>query len=683
MLKDTFSQHLRSTFLCAGDDHITFDRCRSASQQLFRQFSDACKPAPGSRIAVLAEDPLLAIVMVHAVISGNCTPIPVPPGYTEQQINQLFDMLDPAFCIVETHLAYKCSAAHKLYCVDSLPETAEENDTSGRTKWSDLPLMLCHAATDGSLRRKEISADLLEKIFHQYDELYEVKPSDVLLIFEEELYTRIPEVLWAWYNGITVVLHASADKSPMDQWVPTAVSFGMQFGLFYFGSHNEGVAERNKYKLLIDSVKFADEHDFSCVWTPERHFNQFGGLFPNPSVLSAALAMVTSRIQLRSGSIVSPLHHAVRIAEDWSVVDNLSNGRAAVSFASGWQCNDFVFFPDRYDKRHEYMLEQIAEVKSFWKGEHRAMLNGLKTPVEIEIFPKPVQAELPVWMTVSGKTESFVDAGKIGANILTHLLWQDTDELIGKIRAYRDSLEMNGFDPASRIVSVMAHTFLGADNDAVKEKVKPFLMDYIRSSVHLIEAMSGSNVQNREKKDVVGRYGTVEEEMPAELLEQLVEFAFERFFEKAALLGTPEKTHHLIRKLKGYGVDEIACLIDFGLPDKEILAALPYLNELRKLYDTTLIRKYNVTLMRCSGEKLASLKSNNDAALFLSRLRKILTDSSHDALSADQEYDHRQHILRFNEHDVNSLFDVIDVAIPEMKEADVLEDFNAPIDKSF
>src|ERR1044072_8239679 len=82
----------------------------------------------------------------------------------------------------------------------------------------------------------------------------------------------------------------------------------------------------------VERAMFAARHGFTAVWTPERHFQAFGGLYPNPSVLSAALAMITERVQIRAGSVALPLHHPVRVAEEWSVVDNLSNGRAAISF---------------------------------------------------------------------------------------------------------------------------------------------------------------------------------------------------------------------------------------------------------------------------------------------------------------------------------------------------------------
>ena len=42
------------------------------------------------------------------------------------------------------------------------------------------------------------------------------------------------------------------------------------------------------------------------------------------------------------GSVVLPLHSPIRVAEEWSVVDNLSGGRVGISFAAGWQPNDHV-----------------------------------------------------------------------------------------------------------------------------------------------------------------------------------------------------------------------------------------------------------------------------------------------------------------------------------------------------
>ena len=58
----------------------------------------------------------------------------------------------------------------------------------------------------------------------------------------------------------------------------------MQFSLYYFGNYAAPFSE-DKYKLVLEGAKFADEHGFTGVWLPERHFHAVGGFSPNPVVL--------------------------------------------------------------------------------------------------------------------------------------------------------------------------------------------------------------------------------------------------------------------------------------------------------------------------------------------------------------------------------------------------------------
>src|ERR1700722_3159281 len=121
----------------------------------------------------------------------------------------------------------------------------------------------------------------------------------------------------------------------------------MKFSLMFFGVT---APQRSNigYRDVLEAAKLADGLGLEAVWTPERHFDPFGGRFASPSVMSAAIASTTERIDVRAGSLISPLHDSISIAEEWSMVDNLSNGRAGISFGTGWNTNDFVFRPDRY-----------------------------------------------------------------------------------------------------------------------------------------------------------------------------------------------------------------------------------------------------------------------------------------------------------------------------------------------
>lgn len=94
--------------------------------------------------------------------------------------------------------------------------------------------------------------------------------------------------------------------------------------VFFFSADS---AEKNRYQFILECAQLADRLGYNAIWTPERHFHQFADLYPNPSVLSAGLATITQQVKLRAGSVVAPLHHPARIAEEWAIVDNLSVGR--------------------------------------------------------------------------------------------------------------------------------------------------------------------------------------------------------------------------------------------------------------------------------------------------------------------------------------------------------------------
>ena len=338
----------------------------------------------------------------------------------------------------------------------------------------------------------------------------------------------------------------------------------------FFAASNEPAG--GPYDLLIKATKFADEHDLTCVWTPERHFDRFGGMFPNPALTMAALAVQTSRVELRAGSLILPLHDPIRVAEELAVVDQLSRGRVAVSFGSGWNANDFVFFPDRYVDRQKIMYEQIDMVRRLWAGETIERINGAGRHVEIAVLPRPYQEEIPIWVTSSGHPDTFTSAGRIGANVLTHLIGQDTDQLASKIRLYREERRRAGHGEGGR-VALMLHTFLGPDTASVRSLVEQPFREYLKAAADLEgrAAEGGGSISGGK------RLG--EEEISAEVMDELLDLTFERYVERASLFGTADTRRDFVAELRSIGVDEIACLVDFGLPDATILDGLGFLAE--------------------------------------------------------------------------------------------------------
>ena len=305
------------------------------------------------------------------------------------------------------------------------------------------------------------------------------------------------------------------------------------------------------------------------MWTPERHFHDFGGLFPNPAVTGAALAALTERVSIRAGSVVAPLHHPVRIAEEWSLVDNLSGGRVGVSFASGWHAVDFALRPENYERRKEVVLETIETVRRLWRQESVSLPDGSGAETSIAIHPPPVQPELPIWLTSAGSVETFEAAGRLGAGVLTHLLGQDAEELAKKIAVYREAFTPQPGSSASAQVVLMLHTYLGTDRGEVRETVREPFSAYLRSSIGLFARAAG------------GQRLDLDRMSPADL-QFLIDRSFDRYFDTGGLFGTVEDGVRIVDGLRNLGVDEVACLVDFGVDPDRVLDSLQYLDELRR-----------------------------------------------------------------------------------------------------
>jgi natural product biosynthesis luciferase-like monooxygenase protein len=344
----------------------------------------------------------------------------------------------------------------------------------------------------------------------------------------------------------------------------------MDFSLFYFDGDGSG-DQPQKYRLLIESAKFADRNGFKAIWTPERHFYAFGGLYPNPALTSAALAMITEQIRLRAGSAVIPLHDPVRFTEDWSVVDNLSNGRSEIAFAPGWTVDDFVLSREPHSNRKMLMWQNIELVQKLWRGESIDRQDATGKTFTVKTLPKPLQAQLPIWMTAQA-AETFIEAGKIGANVLTSLLGGTLEDVTSKIKLYRNALAKYGHDPRSRKVALMIHTFVGEDLEAVKNQVRQPFCHYLKTHYDLLEGLAKGMGLTVSMKD-----------FSEDDIDSLLEFGVEGFMKGRSLIGTPASCQPFVEQMRQGGIDEIACLIDFVQDRDLILASLPYLNQLRQL----------------------------------------------------------------------------------------------------
>jgi natural product biosynthesis luciferase-like monooxygenase protein len=587
----------------------------------------------------LERSPEVVVAMLGILKAGGAY-VPLDPGYPRERIAFMLEDAAPPVLVTLAGLreALDLRAPQIVLLDRDAPAIAGEPSAppAARAEPQDLAYALYTSGSTGKPKGVMVRQRNVVNFFVGMDECLGTDPGVWLAVTSLSFDISVLELLWTLCRGYKVVLYADGASK-----AATSPSASIDFSLMFFASA-EGAADdaQDKYHLLIDAARFGDRHGFTAVWTPERHFFAFGGLYPNPSVASAALATITERIQLRAGSVVSPLHNPIRIAEEWALVDNLSRGRVGISFASGWQPVDFVLRPDAFADRKAILFRDVETVRRLWRGESLTCLSPLGKEEKIRTLPRPVQKELPVWVTAAGNPETFVEAARIGANVLTHLLGQKVEEVGEKIALYRKTWAAAGH-PGRGVVTLMLHTFVGPDADDVREMVRQPMKDYLRSSVSLIKAAAWTFPTLKQKADAAGRSlaelidagGLSEEDMDA-----LLEHAFERYHGSSGLFGTPASCLKMIERLKDIGVDEVACLLDFGVPTAKVLEHLPYLLELKEraaawkkepkerasLSPGALLRTHNVSHLQCTPSRARMMALEPETRSALGALRVLL-----------------------------------------------------------
>ncbi|MEL4889237.1 non-ribosomal peptide synthetase [Pectobacterium betavasculorum] len=329
----------------------------------------------------------------------------------------------------------------------------------------------------------------------------------------------------------------------------------IDFGLYFFG---DDVAD--KFAQILDAARYADDADFHSFWLPERHFNPFGGFAPKPAVISAALANATENIHIRA-SVLAPLHHPVGLAEEWSVVDNLSHGRAGIALASGWFVNDFVLNPPAWGQQREVMLDHMNAIQHLWKGHALAVAGPDGRVAEVTLHPRPVQSGVPMWLTTLGNRQNYIDAGHKGVGILTNMIGQKLSDLEENIGLYRKAREEAGFDPQEGHITVLLHTLIMDDAARAIETAREPFCNYLNSSVALFQKMVA-------QEGLEADFDSLSEEDRAFLLNA----AYGRYLKGNALIGDVDNCEAVVRSLHEIGVTEIACFVDFGI-DPDLMRA--------------------------------------------------------------------------------------------------------------
>jgi alkanesulfonate monooxygenase SsuD/methylene tetrahydromethanopterin reductase-like flavin-dependent oxidoreductase (luciferase family) len=232
------------------------------------------------------------------------------------------------------------------------------------------------------------------------------------------------------------------------------------------------------FQQILEQIELAEELGWDCFWSTEHHFQVYGGPVPNPAVLMAAAAARTSKIHLGSAISVLPLHHPIQLAEDYAMVDVMSQGRLEFGIGLGNTPGDARVYGTPWDDRRGRYEEAAELVVKAWSEERFSHHGEFFHFDDVSLLPQPVQRpHPPVWVAGSS-AEGLGWAGRHGFNIMTVAHPFPPERQRPGVEAWRAALQEAGHDPASRHCKLHLRVWVDEDGERAREVAEAAIRRY-------------------------------------------------------------------------------------------------------------------------------------------------------------------------------------------------------------
>ena len=233
----------------------------------------------------------------------------------------------------------------------------------------------------------------------------------------------------------------------------------LELGLATFADLGPGVTPEQRMRELLEEARLADELGLDVFAIGEHHRADF--LISAPTVALAAIAAQTSRIRLSSAVTVLSSEDPVRVFQEFAELDLISGGRAEIMAGRGSFVESFPLFGydlEDYDSLYAEKLELLLALRAgnpvTWSGRHRAPLQNA------EIYPRPVQDPLPIWVAVGGTPQSVVRAAVRGLPLTLAIIGGQPARFKPLVDLYDRVWAESGHAPEDRRLAINTHAFV-------------------------------------------------------------------------------------------------------------------------------------------------------------------------------------------------------------------------------
>ncbi|MBV9598463.1 MAG: LLM class flavin-dependent oxidoreductase [Chloroflexi bacterium] len=337
----------------------------------------------------------------------------------------------------------------------------------------------------------------------------------------------------------------------------------LKFGYFTLSDNSIGYGTRRRdpsqlIREVIDQAILAESLGYHSAWLPEHHFGLFGVL-PTPAQALTYVAARTSQLRLAAATVVLPCNQPLRVAEEWALLDVLSNGRAIFSAGRGYDEREYTGFEIPFAESRTRFDEELLIVRKAWTERDWTFPNGQhhKITQPITVVPRPVQQPHPPVYVACFSEPTMRMAAEQGYNIIFAPFAASMvfGSLANAVGTFKEMAAAAGHPDAKAMCSYFTCI---ADTPEAHLAAQERLLYYLTNFIPAVP-------QDPDRAPPHIRYFV-------DIAERVKHMRPQDLGERSIVTGTVEEVIQQFEQVEAAGVEEVICYFNFGLlPHAETL----------------------------------------------------------------------------------------------------------------
>jgi alkanesulfonate monooxygenase SsuD/methylene tetrahydromethanopterin reductase-like flavin-dependent oxidoreductase (luciferase family) len=327
----------------------------------------------------------------------------------------------------------------------------------------------------------------------------------------------------------------------------------------------EPVKGAKEYKSYIDQLVYAEELGFDVIAVNEHHQTAYG-MMPAPNLIASALIQRTKRVKIAVLGRALPLtNNPITIAEEFAMLDNLSEGRLITGFVRGIGTEyhatglNPAFSHERYQEAHDLIVAAWTKPGPFeFEGQHYNYRY-------VNLWPRPYQTpHPPIWIPSQGSSETIQWAADPARKYPFLVTFSAAELVIRYLNMYRDQARQFGYEASGNQFGWAVPVYVADTDERARAEaqagIESLFNDYLNNPWEMLLPpgyMSLSSLLRTMKmRKSLGSGAT------RQTVDSLVDSG-------TAIIGSPQTVRDAIARVRdATGLNRLVSMLQFGvLPD--------------------------------------------------------------------------------------------------------------------